>query len=130
MRLLQWLPVALWSGLILVSANDHLSANQTGGWLSTLFGGAVPYVLHVVIRKAGHVVAYGILAALAWRADRRWFVVIAVALLVAATDEWMQSRTAMRSGSPWDVLLDVTSAAGVWWLCHRFSSAESAPPAR
>ena len=107
-----------------------MSADQTGGWLSELFGGEVPYLLHVAIRKTAHVVVYGILAALAWRADRRWFVVIGIGVLVAATDEWMQSRTATRTGSPWDVLLDVAAAAGVWWLCHRVSSARTAASAR
>jgi VanZ family protein len=124
-----WLPVALWAGLILSSANDHFSAAESGGLLRSLFG-EVPYVLHVILRKLSHVVAYGVLGALVWRADRRWVVVLVVALVVASTDEWMQSRTVNRTGTPWDVLLDVLAAVGVRWLCHRFGSARSAPPAQ
>jgi VanZ family protein len=109
-RLLKlWLPVVLWAGLILWSANDDFSAQQTGGWLSELFG-RVPYVVHVLIRKLGHVVAYAILAALAWRADRRWPVAFGLAFAVACTHEFMQSRALNRTGSLWDVLLDTIAA--------------------
>ena len=111
MRLLkQWLPAVLWAAVILLSANDDFSADNTGGWLSRLFG-EVPYVLHVAVRKLAHVVVYAILAALAWRADRRWVVVMTVCLLVASADEWLQSRAMNRTGTPWDVLLDVAAAA-------------------
>ena len=114
-----WLPVVLWAGLILSSANDHFSAAESGGWLRSLFG-EVPYVLHVILRKLSHAVAYGVLGGLAWRADRRWVVVFIVALSVASMDEWMQSGTAQRTGTPWDVALDVTASLGVRWLSHRF----------
>ena len=106
----QWLPVALWAGLILSSSNDNFSAQQSGGVLSSLFG-EIPYVLHVALRKATHLVVYGILGWLAWRADRRWALALAVAVSVAAADEWMQSRALNRTGTPWDVLLDAVGAA-------------------
>lgn len=122
MRLLkQWLPLIIWAGLILSTSNDQFSAAQSGGWLQELFGD-VPFVVHVALRKLTHVVGYGILGALAWRADRRWLVSLGISLLVAGTDECMQSRTAMRSGSPWDVLLDMIAAAlaiGILRSCNR-----------
>lgn len=116
-----WLPVVVWAGLILSAANDTFSAGNTAGLLERIFGQA-PYVLHVLIRKASHVVVYAILGALAWRADRRWAVVMGIALAVASTDEWMQSRAVDRSGTPWDVLLDLTGAAiGVLAIRRRWS---------
>lgn len=119
MRLLkQWLPVVVWAGLILSSANDDFSAKETGGWLSELFG-SVPYVVHVLIRKLTHVTVYGILAALAFRADRRWLVALGIPIAVACTDEWMQSRALNRTGSVWDVVLDVVAAAGIIYLLRR-----------
>ena len=119
MRVLkQWLPVVLWAGLILSSANDELSATQTGGWLRAIFG-EVPYAAHVVFRKAGHVIGYGILGALAFRADRRWYIALGMTLLVAGTDEWLQSRTATRTGTPWDVALDMAAAATVVFMLRR-----------
>jgi VanZ family protein len=118
---MRWLPVVLWAALILMAANDELSARRTGSWLDELFGRPVAYSLNVAIRKLAHVTVYGILGALTWRADRRWLVVIGVSLLVASTDEWLQSRTLTRSGSPWDVLLDVTAAALVLVILQRRS---------
>lgn len=111
----QWLPVILWAGLILSSANDNFSADQSGSWLTRLFG-EVPYVLHVAARKLTHVVVYAILAALTWRADRRWWVVMGIALAVASTDEWMQSRAINRTGTVWDVVLDVAGAGSGFFL--------------
>lgn len=113
--------MVLWAGLILSAANDEFSAGRTGGWLGMLLGD-VPSLLNIAVRKTAHLVVYGILAALTWRADRRWAVVLSVALLVAGTDEWLQSRTATRTGSPWDVALDLAGASGVRWLCHRFQA--------
>ena len=105
----QWLPVVLWAGLILSAANDAFSAGNTGGLLDRMFG-EIPYVLHVLIRKAAHVVVYAILGALAFRADKRWTVVLSIALAVASADEWLQSRAANRTGTPWDVVLDLVGA--------------------
>lgn len=125
-----WLPVVLWAGLILSSANDTFSAGNTGGLLQRILG-EVPYVLHVLLRKASHVVVYGILGALACRADRRWTVAMAIALVVASADEWMQSQAANRTGTAWDVGLDLIGASiGVRWLCHRFPTAPEARSAR
>lgn len=113
MRLVKlWLPVIVWSAVILSASSDSFSSTQSQGWLFRLLGREVPYELHVAIRKLGHIVAYAILGALAWRADRRMTVAIAIALLVAVTDEWHQSMIASRTGTPWDVLLDVVGA----WL--------------
>ena len=121
MRVLKlWLPVILWAGLILSSANDEFSASQTGGWLQRLFG-EVPYAVHVAIRKGAHLFVYAVLASLSWRADRRLFVALGVPLLVACIDEWMQSTTLTRTGSPWDVLLDFVGASMAVFALRRFA---------
>ena len=116
----QWLPAILWAGLILSTSNDQFSASESGGWLQRLFG-EVPYVVHVILRKSTHVVGYSIMAALAWRADRRWLAALGITLLVACTDELLQSRTALRTGTPWDVLLDMTAAAIAVFILRRVS---------
>lgn len=108
MRLIKlWLPVILWTVVILWASDDAFSSTQSRGWLSALLGYEVAYGVNVAIRKLGHVLAYGILGALTWRADRRVATGIIVTLIVAATDEWRQSLTLSRTGTPWDVLLDV-----------------------
>ena len=113
MRLLKlWLPVIVWSFVILWASSDDFSSGNSQGWLAWFFGREVPYAINFLFRKGGHIVAYAILGALSWRADRRVAVGIAISLIVAVTDESRQSMTVNRSGSPWDVLLDVTGS----WL--------------
>ncbi|MFL6248545.1 MAG: VanZ family protein [Thermoanaerobaculia bacterium] len=112
MRLLKlWLPVIVWAIVILWASDDTFSSSQSHGWLSWLLGRDVTWGLNVAIRKLGHIISYGLLGALTWRADRRLAVVLAIALAVATTDEWRQSLTLTRTGTPWDVLLDL---AGSW----------------
>ncbi len=108
MRLIKlWLPVIVWTVVILWASNDNFSSGQSRGWLSALLGREVAYGVNVAIRKLGHVVAYGILGALTWRADRRLATGIVVVLFVAIIDEWRQSLTISRTGTLWDVLLDM-----------------------
>jgi VanZ family protein len=107
-----WLPVIIWSVVILSASTDAFSSNESRGWLASLIGPALASALNIVFRKLGHIIGYGILGILARRADRRVFLAIGIALLVAITDETRQSMTLLRTGSPWDVMLDVLSA----WL--------------
>jgi hypothetical protein len=48
-------------------------------------------------REFGHILAYGILSALAWRADRRFTTALLITILVASTDEYRQSLTLSRT---------------------------------
>jgi VanZ family protein len=105
-----WLPVLLWAALILSASNDSFSSNESRGWLETVLGRDFPEFVNFALRKAGHVFFYGVLGALAFRADRRVFVAAGVVLLVASVDEYRQSLSMTRSGTPWDVLLDVCGA--------------------
>jgi VanZ family protein len=122
MRLLKlWLPVIVWTIVILWASNDTFSSSQSRGWLSLLVGQEVAEGVNIAIRKLGHVVAYGILGALTWRADRRVAIGMVLVLGVAVTDEWRQSLTLSRTGTPWDVLLDlvggwvgIVAAKKVW----------------
>jgi len=104
--------VVVWAAVILSASNDSFSSGESARILAELLGDPVPYALNVAIRKLGHVVAYGILGALAWRADRRVKVAFAIGLLIAALDEGKQAMTLRRTGTLWDVLLDLFGA----WL--------------
>jgi VanZ family protein len=101
---LLWLPVLLWAGIIFAfSATPNLRFAQSD-------------VLDFVVRKAGHMFVFGVLAVLIWRAleysaVRRamvWSWVLTVAY--AATDEFHQSFTAGRHPSPVDVGIDSVGA--------------------
>lgn len=107
-----WLPVIVWSAVILSASTDSFSSSESQGWLASVIGPALASAFNFVFRKLGHIVCYAILGILARRADERLAVAIGVALLVAITDETRQSMTLSRTGSPFDVLLDGLSA----WL--------------
>ncbi len=115
----QWLPVILWAALILSASNDNFSAAQSGGWIRTIVGQDLPWTLNVIVRKAAHMFEYGVLAFLAWRAHRTIVVPLTIVFAVASIDEWMQSYTVTRTGTPWDVMLDVCAALIVVALATR-----------
>ncbi len=83
-------------------------------------------LLHYLVRKTGHVLAYGLLGFLDFRAVRgggsgwtlRWSVIaVVLAVIVASVDEWHQSFVPDRTGTPVDVLIDCAGAtlAQVIW---------------
>lgn len=107
-----WLPVIVWSAVILSASTDSFSSDESRAWLAPVLGTGLASALNIVFRKFGHIAVYAILGILARRADRRMAVAIGIAVLVAITDETRQSMTLLRTGSPWDVMLDGLSA----WL--------------
>jgi VanZ family protein len=128
-----WWPAIVWIGIIAFESTDFFSAEHTGSMLYTLltrlFGNVNFYhflVFHHYLRKAGHVVGYGMLSLLllrGWRATlgRIYTLLLRAALLswlgtafVAAMDEWHQSHIPSRTGTVWDVVLD--SVSGVAFL--------------
>lgn len=74
---------------------------------------------HYILRKSGHVLAYGLLGFLYFRAVRsarsgwtlRWAVIaVVLAVIVASLDEWHQSFVPGRTSTPLDVLIDGAGA--------------------
>jgi len=131
--MLRWLAAAAWTAILLAASSDLFSASHTGGLLRHLLGGLSPAAfdaVHMALRKIGHLVAYGIASVLYLRALRggvdgapvaraprsrstaRWqpLAAVAMVLLVASIDELHQSTIPSRTGSPVDVLIDVTGA--------------------
>jgi VanZ family protein len=117
--------------LIFWSSTDDFSAASTGSALDLLLGRLLTpealAVIHFLARKAAHFFAYAVLALLLLRAFRgrkrerwrwRW---AASSLLVLALYEYHQSRTARRTASVADSLLDIwggasaLAAARLWW---------------
>jgi VanZ family protein len=123
-----WAPVILWIGCILVASGDSFSSAHTGSWLSVLLGlvSAVPPdhfgAVHLIVRKTAHLVEYGLLGLLAYRAFQCtwrdvpaggwWMASLALCLACGASDELHQSTVRSRTGSSADVLLDLMGA----WL--------------
>ena len=125
---LAWGAAALWTAVILGTfSGDEFSKQATRGIVESILLWLFPGLpaptldsLHWWVRKAAHVVEYGMLALLvfaAMRASGRRTAARAVpaafvwVLLVSGTDETRQSWTAERSGKLRDVLIDVSGAA-------------------
>src|ERR1022692_1309427 len=140
-----WIAAILWLIVIAIESSALLSASNTSRilypLLHFLFGldwlRFEPW--HFYIRKGGHVVGYGILSILlfrAWRAtlpamsDAKWaprWAIIAIlgTALVASLDEWHQSFIPSRTGAVRDVVLDTCAGIGaqmfifLWWMWTR-----------
>jgi VanZ family protein len=127
-----WIAAILWLIVIAIESSDLASAHNTGRILYPilhfLFGlsHAAFDPVHFYIRKCGHVVGYGLLSILLFRAWRetlpgvssakwtfRWgnLAVVGTAL-VASLDEWHQSFIPSRTGRWQDVVLDTCAGIG------------------
>lgn len=76
----------------------------------------------ITLRKLGHMVGYGGLFLLWWRAlpDRRPLLAAAIAIAYAVTDEYHQTFVDGRRGTPLDVLIDAAGVGVAWVAAHRF----------
>jgi VanZ family protein len=126
-----WLPVLVWAAAIFIGSGDSLSSSNTSSFLEPLIHWLLPRLtdeaaaaVMAVIRKAGHLTEYGILAALCWRAVHQpsrgdvgdWSrrdagIAMMMAALYAVSDEVHQAFVPSRTASSWDVLLDACGAA-------------------
>jgi VanZ family protein len=121
------LPPLLLAAIILFAANDRFSSEETGATLVAILSAFLQPSLHpdayealnFVMRKSAHVAEYGLLAALAFRGLRaerfgwrfEWAApALLYAITVASADEWLQSRTLLRTGTPFDVVVDACGA--------------------
>ena len=99
-----WLLVAVWAGVIFaLSSTPHLRIAEAAD-------------LDFILRKSGHMAAFGILAVLIWRAltlsaiRRAMALSLVLTIAYAASDEFHQSFTAGRNASPVDVSIDSAGA--------------------
>jgi VanZ family protein len=131
-----WLCVVVWAGVIWQLGSDHFSFSETGRsiwwpmveWLIGDIDAVTRWRIHVWIRKSAHFVEYAILALLAFRAallsvnhnqnygrsvkhsrlaTAGWSALFIV-LALASADEARQAFSPVRTGSPYDVLIDLS----------------------
>jgi len=132
-----WWPVVVCLGLIAMESTEALGSDHTSGPLRAIFQavfgpiGDVRWALvHLVVRKSGHFIGYGLLG-LAWL--RAWWMTLphsrflhdaTLALLgtamTASADEFHQTFLPNRTGSPRDVLLDCCGALALQLLIYVF----------
>ena len=123
-RIIRYAPLILWIGLIMFLSTGQASMSNTSRFIRPLLEFLFPnapeeilIVYHGYVRKLAHVTVYAILAFWAARAffsssqnllRRLWFAfAFVLVLLVASVDETNQSFLDSRTGSIYDVLLDV-----------------------
>lgn len=127
-KLLLYVPLVLWIGLILFLSSGQGAMTQTSRFirplLEFLLPSASPETLdlyHGYIRKLAHPSVYAVLAFWSWRAFRGsaagffqrnvYIASFSLALLIASADELNQSFLSSRTGTPWDVALDAAGAS-------------------
>ncbi|MFY9741114.1 MAG: VanZ family protein [Candidatus Sulfotelmatobacter sp.] len=140
-----WIAAVLWLIVIAIESTAYLSAYNTSRILYPilhfLFGldWTRFQLWHFLIRKTGHVIGYGILSFLlfrAWRATlpsanhanwmMRWSTIAVLGTaIVASLDEWHQSFIPSRTGRWQDVVLDTCAGIAtqflifLWWWKKR-----------
>ena len=118
--MLRLLPPLCWTGLIAYFGGGQWGGAHTAAWLDPLFRALLPFAspeelaaAHFLIRKAGHVIEYAVLAGLWRRGLGGAWAPLGLAVLTACLDELRQWFTPGRVGSMADVLLDGAAAATV-----------------
>ncbi len=129
-RIIRYAPLVLWIGVVLFLSTNQASMSNTSRFIRPLLEFLFPNsseetltIYHAYIRKLAHLTEYAILAFWACRAFRTssqnflrrfWFVfAFALVALIASIDETNQSFIASRTGSIYDVLLDVSGGLTV-----------------
>lgn len=124
-----WIAVVVWAAVVWTLGGDTFSAAFTAKILRPAiefflpdFSRADMYVLLTALRKAAHFAVYGLLALLILRAlwigsVKSWVVSLGLTAILVTTmalaDETRQAHSPVRTGSHWDVLLDLSGAAAV-----------------
>jgi VanZ family protein len=124
-QLILYAPLFIWIGVILFFSTGQGAASETSRFirpvLELLFPTASPELItlyHGYIRKLAHFAVYAVLGLLAMRAffssvlSRRKTAILALGLCIAValTDEFIQSFNPLRTGTPYDVALDMAGA--------------------
>jgi VanZ family protein len=121
-RLWRYGPLIIWAALIFIGSSNLLSPSNTSIvvravlWLFPQTSEETLRLIHLIIRKAGHLTEYAILALLAARAfrtstrellRRRWFwVSLLFVVAYSLTDEFHQSFVPSRGASIYDSMID------------------------
>ena len=124
-RFWRYAPLVLWMVVIFFASTGGLSAANTALLIQPLLRWFFPHIsdahiefVHFLVRKAGHLSEYAVLALLAARAfsnslhaglRRRWFVAALVLVAIyALTDEYHQSFVPSRTSSIYDSMIDTS----------------------
>jgi len=121
-----WLPPVVWMAVIMTVSSDIGSAEHTEHWVVPILRLLAPWAtatqlgaMHGLVRKAGHLTEYALLAALWYHAFTRGrslaprsaaALAFAISVVWAILDETRQSFVPSRTASARDVALDSIGA--------------------
>ncbi len=150
MYVLMYAPLLIWIGVIFYLSSDSGAMTETSRFIRPILEFIFPTatestlnIYHGYIRKFAHFAVYAVLAFLASRAffnragtqGRKYWHLYALGLsaLVGTADEINQSLGSTRTGSFWDVVLDVSGAifaVAIYWLfvARRTKAGRSSSP--
>lgn len=132
----RWMPLAAWMVLISLFSTDQFSNSNTGGILEPVlrfilgnsFNDELFEIIHYLIRKSAHITEYAVLGVLWFRAlnpglfgwsRRTAITAFSLSVFYASLDEFHQTFTLSRGGSPVDVIIDSSGAlvalAAIWF---------------
>lgn len=97
-RLLAWLAVLVWCGIVFWLSSIPSLGTGLGFW-------------DLVIRKAAHMAEYAVLMILLLRTRIPVWAALALGLLYSISDEWHQTHVEGREGRPRDVAFDAIGLA-------------------
>jgi len=136
----RYAPLVIWIGVIFFLSTGAGSMSQTSRFIRPILEFLFPdapestlLIYHGYIRKFAHFAEYAVLALLASRAffysswgfiKKYWHIsALGLVLLTASLDETNQFFSTSRTGSGWDVLLDISggiTATLLYWLGRSF----------
>lgn len=136
-RFFRYAPLFLWIGVIFFFSTAQASMSNTSRFIRPILVFLFPnapeetlLIYHFYIRKFAHFAEYAGLAFFASRAffgssqkilRKYWFLVsLLLVFLIASTDEFNQSFLSTRTGSIWDVLLDLSGGLTVLLIVYFF----------
>jgi VanZ family protein len=134
----RWVPAIIWMLVIFTASTDLGSVEHTSRflipflqWINPHISGAAIMAAQFLIRKVAHLTEYAVLAILLLRAlrsgtrdafARQAILVLVIATLYAATDEFHQTFTPSRTASAHDVMIDCLGATvglAIYWSMRR-----------
>ncbi len=137
-RLWHLIPALAWAAILLGLSGNEASAGHTANIVELIVKATIGTVsdpafeaIHFTIRKAAHVIAYGIAGALNFYAARgsrrgwmlKWAVLaVTFAAITASLDEWHQSYFPSRTGVPSDVVIDICGAVLAQLILRRLAA--------
>ncbi len=124
-RIIRYAPLFLWIGVVLFASTTQGAMQNTSRFIRPLLVFLFPNapeetlnIYHGYVRKLAHLTEYAILAFWASRAFStssvrflqkfRFVFALALVISVASIDEYNQSFNSLRTGSIYDVLLDIS----------------------